>query len=141
MPFIPEKYIEASASRLDCYKQIAEIRTLDDYRRVCLSMEENYGKMPPEVLNLLVIAVLKAYAAKFNIRKLAVSAKGGRVELPSVNSLADPRLAAALDRFGQGVRLEMSKSPAIEFAGGKDAYTVMLAMTKFLKFAENSAAA
>ena len=139
--FIPEKYIEASASRLDCYKQIAEIRTLDDYRRVCLSMEENYGKMPPEVLNLLVIAVLKAYAAKFNIRKLAVSAKGGRVELPSVNSLADPRLAAALDRFGQGVRLEMSKSPAIEFAGGKDAYTVMLAMTKFLKFAENSAAA
>ena len=139
--FIPEKYVEASSSRLDCYKQIAEIRTLDDYKRVCLSMEENYGKMPPEVRNLLVIAVLKAYAAKFNIRKLAVGAKGGRVELPSVNSLADPRLAAALDRFGSGVRLEMSKTPAIEFAGGKDARAVMLAMTKFFKFAENAQAA
>ena len=138
--YIPETYIEASASRLDCYKQIAEIRGVADYKRVCLSMEENYGKMPPEVLNLLVIAVLKAYAAKFNIRKLAVSAKGGRAELPSVKSLADPRLCAALDKYSSMVRLEMSKSPAIEFYGGADAQKVMLDMTKFFKFAENSAA-
>ena len=96
--------------------------------------------MPPEVLNLLVIAVLKAYAAKFNIRKLAVSAKGGRAELPSVKSLADPRLCAALDKYSSMVRLEMSKSPAIEFYGGADAQKVMLDMTKFFKFAENSAA-
>ena len=138
--YIPESYIEASASRLDCYKQIAEIRSLADYKRVCGSMEENYGKLPPEVLNLLVIAVLKAYAAKFNMRSISVSAKGGRLELPSVNALADKRLAAALDRFASSVRLEMSSSPVIAFAGGKDAQAVMLTMTKFLKFAENSAA-
>ena len=139
--YIPESYIEASASRLDCYKQIAEIRTVADYRRVCLSMEEIYGKVPPEVLNLLVIAVLKAYAAKFNIRKIAVSAKGGRAELSSLQSLADPRLRAALDKYGSLVRLDMSKTPALEFAGGKDAQKVMLEMTKFLKYAENAAAA
>lgn len=139
--FIPESYIEASASRLDCYKQIAEIRSVADYRRVCLSMEENYGKMPAEVLNLLVIAVLKSYASKFNVRKIAVSAKGGRIELPSVNSLADPRLVAALDKYAASVRLEMSKSPAIEFAGGKDAQKVMLEMTKFFKFAQSGQAA
>ena len=134
--FIPENYIEASASRLDCYKQIAEIRTVADYKRVCLSLEENYGKLPPEVLNLLIIAVLKAYAAKFNVRKIEVSAKGGRLELPSVQSLADGRLNAALDRF-PSVRLEMSSAPVACFAGGKDAQDVMLRMTKFLKCAES----
>ncbi len=139
--FIPEKYIEASASRLDCYKQIAEIRSVDDYKRVCLSMEENYGKMPSEVLNLLVIAVLKSYAAKFNVRKLTASAKGGRIELPSVNSLADERLAAALEKYASSVRLDMTKTPAIEFAGGGDAQKVMLGMTKFLKYAEGAASA
>ena len=139
--YIPEKYIEASASRLDCYKQIAEIRSVADYKRVCLSMEENYGTIPPEVLNLLVIAVLKSFAAKFNIRKISVSGKGGRVELPSVNALADGRLAAALEHFPQLARLEMSRCPAIEFAGGADAQKVMLNMTKFLKFAENTPAA
>lgn len=138
--YIPESYIEASASRLDCYKQIAEIRSLADYKRVCGSMEENYGKLPPEVLNLLVIAVLKSYAAKFNMRAISVSAKGGKLELPSVNALADKRLAAALDRYASSVRLEMSTRPVIAFAGGKDAQAVMLAMTKFLKFAESAAA-
>ncbi len=134
--FIPETYIEASASRLDCYKQIAEIRTVDDYKRVCLSLEDNYGKMPPEVLNLLVIAVLKSYAAKFNVRKISVSVKGGRLELPSVNSLADKRLAAALDRFSPSLRLDMTKAPAVVFPAAKSARDVMLGMTKFLRAAE-----
>ena len=133
--FIPESYIEASASRLDCYKQIAEIRTVDDYKRVCLSLEENYGKMPQEVLNLLVIAVLKSYAARFNVRKISVSGKGGRMELPSVNSLADERLASALEHFASSVRLDMTKAPAIEFPAAKSARDVMLGMTKFLRYA------
>lgn len=133
--FIPENYIEASASRLDCYKQIAEIRSVADYKRVCLSLEENYGKMPPEVLTLLVIAVLKSYAAKFNIRKISVSGKGGSLELPSVNSLADKRLAAALEQYGSSVRLDMSKAPALQFPAARSAREVMLGMTKFLRFA------
>ena len=135
--FIPERYIEASASRLDCYKQIAEIRSVDDYKRVCNSLEETYGKLPQEVLNLLVIAVLKAFAAKFNVRRIAVSAKGGELELPSLNALADERLSAALDKFS-AVRLDMSRSPVLVFGGAKDARTVMLEMTKFLRAAENA---
>ena len=67
--------------------------------------------------------------------------KGGRAELSSLQSLADPRLRAALDKYGSLVRLDMSKTPALEFAGGKDAQKVMLEMTKFLKYAENAAAA
>ena len=132
--YIPESYIEASASRLDCYKQIAEIRDTSDYRRVTLSLEENYGKLPPEVLNLLIIAMLKALAARFNVRAISLSAKGGRLELPSLNSLADKRLSAALDQF-PAVRVEMSAAPALRFAGGKDARAVMLSMADFLRFA------
>ena len=136
--YIPEQYVEASASRLDCYKQIAEIRSIADYKRVCLSMEENYGKMPPEVLNLLVIAVLKSYAAKFNARKISAGAKGGRLELPSLNSLADGRIGRALEQYEGTVRLDMTKAPAIEFCGAEDAQKVMLTMTKFLKYAESA---
>lgn len=109
--YIPEKYIEASASRLDCYKQIAEIRGVEDYKRVCLSIEENYGKLPKEVLNLLIIAVLKSYAAKLNIRKIAVSSAGGEIVLPSVQTLADGKFSAALDAFaGKGAPRYVQKS-------------------------------
>lgn len=131
--YIPEKYIEASASRLDCYKQIAEIRSVSDYKRVCVSIEENYGKMPKEVLNLLIIAVLKAYAAKLNIRKISVSSNGGEVVLPSVQSLANEKLKNALDLYGEKVMLDMSKEPALIFKKEADAQKLMLTMTKFLK--------
>ena len=56
--YIPEKYVESSAGRLDTYKQIAEIRSVADYKRVYSSLKEVYGDPPAAVVNLLVIACL-----------------------------------------------------------------------------------
>lgn len=133
--YIPESYIESSAARLDCYKQIAEIRSVEDYKRVCRSIEDNYGEMPAEVLNLMVIAVLKSYAAKFNVKKICVDSSEGSFELPSLTSLKDKRLCAALDRYAGGVRLVMAKVPLVVFNSKSNATKTMLEMTKFLKFA------
>ncbi|MDE6586015.1 MAG: transcription-repair coupling factor [Clostridia bacterium] len=133
--YIPEKYIESSAGRLDCYKQIAEIRTVDDYKRVCLSIEDNYGVMPDEVLNLLIIAVLKSFAGKFNVKKICVDSHEGTLELPSVQSLQDGKLSAALQKYAGKAKLSMAKAPLIVFTPAATPAKTMLAMTKFLKFA------
>ncbi len=133
--YLPEKYIESSAGRLDCYKQIAEIRSVEDYKRVLTSIEDNYGPMPQEVLNLLIIAVLKSYASKFNVKKICVDGAEGSLELPSVNSLEDARLAAALDKYAGKVKLSMAKAPLVVFPPRQNASKTMLDMTKFLKFA------
>ena len=133
--YIPEAYIESSAGRMDCYKQIAEIRSVEDYKRVCRSIEENYGAMPDEVLNLLIIAVLKSYAATFNVKKITVDAQGGCLELPSLNVLKDARLSAAIDKYKREITLSMTKSPQIVFAPQSTQTKTMLGMTKFLKFA------
>lgn len=135
--YIPENYIESSAGRLDTYKQIAEIRSVEDYKRVCLSIEETFGAMPDEVLNLLIIAVLKSYAAKFNVKKISVNPSGGSLELPSLNALSDERLARALDNYGSAVKLSMAKAPEIVFAPMPSQTKTMLFMTRFLKFAVN----
>lgn len=133
--YIPEAYVESSAGRLDCYKQIAEIRSVEDYKRVCLSVEDNYGPMPDEVLNLLIIAVLKSFASKFNVKKICVDGLEGTLELPSVNSLGDKRLAAALEKYAGRVKLSMAKAPLVVFAPRQTPAKTMLDMTKFLKFA------
>lgn len=133
--YIPEKYIESSAGRMDCYKQIAEIRTVDDYKRICLSLEDTYGAIPDEVLNLLVIAVLKSYAAKVNVKKISVNSKQGVLELPSVNALSGEGMQRALDRYSQGITLSMASAPLIVFSPYKTPTKTMLEMTKFLKLA------
>ncbi|MBQ9729895.1 MAG: transcription-repair coupling factor, partial [Clostridia bacterium] len=95
--YIPETYIESSAGRLDTYKQIAEISTVADYKRVYTSLTETYGDLPQSVGNLLVIAVLKSHAAKFSVKKITVKNGLGTLEFPSLASLGDKRIQAALD--------------------------------------------
>lgn len=133
--YISEKYIESSAGRLDTYKQIAEISSVADYKRVYESLEETYGALPQAVINLLVIAVLKSYAAKFSVRKITVMRNLGALEFPSLESLGDKRLQAALDKYAGKVRLNMSEAPVVEFFSAHEPVELMAQMTKFLKFA------
>ncbi len=137
--YISEKYIESSAGRLDSYKQIAEISTVADYKRVYTSLQETYGQLPVAVENLLVIAVLKSYAAKFNVKKISLVKGVGALEFPSLDALGDKRILAAMDRYQQMVRLNMSEAPVIEFFGKRDPAELMAEMTKFRKFASTFA--
>lgn len=133
--YISEGYIESSAGRLDSYKQIAEISTISDYKRVYTSLQDTYGPLPRAVENLLVIAVLKSYAAKFNVRKITVKDGVGSLEFPSLEGLGDKRILAAMDKYAYEVRLNMAEAPVIEFFGEREAAKLMAEMTKFLKFA------
>ena len=133
--YISEKYIESSAGRLDTYKQIAEISTVADYKRVYESLEETYGYLPQAVVNLLVIAVLKSYASKFGVKKITVQKDLGALEFPSLQSLGDKRVQAALDKYAGKVRLNMTEAPVVEFVSASLPTEIMAEMTKFLKFA------
>jgi transcription-repair coupling factor (superfamily II helicase) len=91
--------------------------------------------LPQAVVNLLVVAVLKSYAAKFNVRKISVIKGVGALEFPSLEALGDKRILAAMDKYKSEVRLNMAEAPVIEFFGRRDAADLMAEMTKFLKFA------
>ena len=132
--YISEKYIESSAGRLDSYKQIAEISSIADYKRVYASLRDTYGELPRAVENLMVIAVLKSYAAKFNVKKITVANGVGALEFPSLQSLGDKRIQAGLDKYASQTRLNMTEAPVIEFFGKRDSAELMAEMTKFLKF-------
>ena len=133
--YISEKYIESSAGRLDSYKQIAEISSVADYKRVYASLTDTYGVVPRAVENLMVIAVLKSYATKFKVKKITLVSGVGALEFPSIESLGDKRLQAALDKFAGETRLNMTEAPVVEFTKGRDGAEIMAQMTKFLKFA------
>ena len=94
-----------------------------------------YGELPKAVENLLVIAVLKSYAAKFHVKKITLIKGIGGLEFPSLEAMGDKRILAALDKYQGRVRLNMSEAPVIEFFAKRDPAELMAEMTKFLKFA------
>ncbi len=133
--FLPESYVESPAGRMDCYKQIAEIRSAEDYKRVCTSMEESYGALPQCALNLLIIALMKSYASHLQVKKITVGPKGGALEFTGLAALSDGRISAAMDRYASAVSLDMTSAPVLRFLKGGDGAKTMMRMTKFLKFA------
>ena len=137
--YIPERYVESSAGRMDCYKQIADIRSLADYKRVCRSMEETYGPLPEESLNLVVIALMKSYAAGMDVKKISVGRKGGALEFASLNALAGEGLNAAMEKYAAAVGLDMTSAPVVTFRPQASSAKTMILMTNFLKFARTFA--
>lgn len=136
--FIPEGYIESSSGRMEAYKEIAEIRSMEDYERVYTSLKETYGTLPEEVFSLLIIAVLRSYAAKYDVTKIVVNRERAAVEFSSLNTVGDKGLTRAMEKFKGNVSLSMVSSPAIEFKPLKNPVYTMREMIKFLKYAQVS---
>ena len=113
--YIPETYISSSSSRMDCYKQIAEIVTDDDGKRVVGSLEEYYGNIPREVENLILIAKLKSAAKKRGAVKLVVGANKSYIELKDLRCLNDAGFMDAIVSRKDAITLEFAQTPVIDY--------------------------
>ena len=82
---LPEEYIASTRQRLDVYKQLAEIRSEGDLWEFRQSLEDRFGKIPPDLGALFVLIQVRLAAMKFGLSLLEnsqgmLAAKFGRPE-------------------------------------------------------------
>jgi len=75
--YIPEAYIRNHNQRIEIYKKIAAIQSLQDSYDVEEEIEDRYGDLPQPVRNLLEIAYIKSLANDLKITE--ISQKGSNV--------------------------------------------------------------
>ncbi|MBO6158757.1 MAG: transcription-repair coupling factor [Firmicutes bacterium] len=61
--YIPASYIKGERQKLEAYKKIAQIRTVEDFRDMFDELFDRYGDMPSCVSNLLHVSYIKAMAS------------------------------------------------------------------------------
>ncbi|MBR2336339.1 MAG: transcription-repair coupling factor [Clostridia bacterium] len=113
--YIPETYIGSGSSRMDCYKQIAEIKSSEDKLRIVGSLLENYGKVPLEVENLILIAELKLAVKSRGGVKIVLSGRQAYVELDGLSSLNDGAFMDKIEKHKQAVTLSIGETPRLVF--------------------------
>ncbi len=81
--FVPSSYISDTALRIKAYREVAEISTRDHSDRVRKEWRDRFGKFPPAVENLFLLAEIKLAAAKAGVsrvetkeRKLMLTRRG-----------------------------------------------------------------
>ena len=73
---IPETYVEDLATRMNFYKRISNIKNKEEQEQISIEMIDRFGKMLPEIENLLQVAYLKNLCKKANIEKLENTSQG-----------------------------------------------------------------
>ncbi|MGE3973086.1 MAG: transcription-repair coupling factor [Bdellovibrionales bacterium] len=73
--FIPDEYMPDIRIRLSIYKSLSDANSPQDVERIEEDLRDRFGPVPPEVLNLLGVILIRNECAKISVKELNVSSK------------------------------------------------------------------
>ena len=73
--YIPGTYIEDEIQKIEVYKKIAAIESLDDYMDIKSELEDRYSDIPDPVYNLMDIAYIKSRTKMISIEEIKETPK------------------------------------------------------------------
>ncbi len=112
---VPQAYISDDMQRIEIYKKIAAIDGVKNARVLKDEISDRYGRLPRTVENLMLISLIKAYAARAGI--ISVTRSGRTFTLKYVEDAAvnAERLLAAFEKHPGQAQLKAAVPPYIVF--------------------------
>lgn len=77
--YLPERYIPDSMQKIEIYKKFVSCRRLEDVDDLQEEIEDRFGDIPQEVLNLLAVTRIKIWAIRHDFK--SISQQGSEVTL------------------------------------------------------------
>lgn len=116
---IPESYVESLTLRLDVYRRIADIRSAEDAADVRDELRDRFGNLPPAVLGLIDIALIRNRAHTMGIYEIR---QNDSALLLYVRELKSPAAADLLIATNGRATLNAGVKPyvAVKCAPGTD---------------------
>ena len=133
--YIPENYIESNSARMEAYKEIAEINSVDAEREFITNTISNYGKLPIEVENLINISVVKLLAMKIGVDKIILNKDETKLVFLDIAPFKDGKIVEAIKNSGGEVSLNVFEKVSIDFLKVGESNVEML--NKVRLFLEN----
>ena len=93
---IPEDYIENLSQRIDVYKKIASIKTLEDKMDLIDELIDRFGDLPPTVETLLEVALLRNTLAAYGFSEINQKAQSLMLIPESLNLEIAQKLMAGM---------------------------------------------
>jgi transcription-repair coupling factor (superfamily II helicase) len=74
---LPKDYVTKEEPRLEAYRRLAEVTTLDEVLDIRAEWEDRYGPVPPPAEALLEVARMRAECARTGVREVTVTKGSG----------------------------------------------------------------
>lgn len=109
--FIPPVYIKSEYQKLDMYKRIAGVETLEEMSDMQDEMTDRFGDIPSATQNLLRIAVIKANAHKNHITQISQKSDGIHFYLQPEVKIASEKVPKMVESYQGKLRYISREEP------------------------------
>lgn len=113
--YISNKYIQNEQQKVEMYKKISSVQSLEDYRDVIEELIDRYGDIPKEVENLIKIAYIKSICNRNGIVSVVQKNNEIKIEFDSINILTPMFLNELSNFFGKGISFDLSRTPGLKY--------------------------
>ena len=113
--YIPAKYIQSEYQKLDMYKRIAGIESVEEYRELQDELIDRFGEIPTAAENLLRIAMLKADAHKAWITQIVQKPSGIRFYLYGNVQVKSENMAKMLEEYQGKLKYVQADEPYFNY--------------------------
>ena len=113
--FIPAEYIMNEVQKLDIYKRIASIETLQESEDMTEELQDRFGNVPKSVQNLLRISLIRVAAHKLYITELKGKSEQIRLQLKPDAKLKVEGIPGFLQQHDKKLKFVPGKNPCFVY--------------------------
>ncbi|MFC0216124.1 transcription-repair coupling factor [Paenibacillus chartarius] len=111
--YLPSDYIYDSMQKIEIYKKVANIRSLEEAEDLADELLDRFGEPPQAVQNLLAVARLKAFGAEYRIEQISQKGDDFQIKISAdQNARLDGQKLHAMSSQWDG-RVKLLSGPQI----------------------------
>ncbi len=113
--YIPDKFIEDEMQKIEIYKKIAAIDSIEDYNELMDELIDRFGDIPIEVENLMDISYIKALGSKNRIQNISQINGSIKLDLISNKDISLELISMLSGEYRRNISFNLSEKPYLEF--------------------------
>ena len=138
--YIPNEYVQDEVQKIEVYKKIAAIESLEEYNYIEEELKDRYAYIPEPVYNLMDIAYIKSLARSLNIEEIKELPKETRFKFKEEYKGFNSVYRELLKEYKRSIALYFGKIPmfTMKMSNIKKEEILQVYRTMLEKIIENS---
>ncbi|RKI46115.1 transcription-repair coupling factor [Clostridium paraputrificum] len=113
--YIPSSYIEDEMQKIEVYKKIAAIESIDEYMDIKEELEDRYSVIPEPVYNLMDIAYIKSRAKLLSIEEIKEVGNDVIFRFQAGDSNYEKIFKIIIEKYKDSIMLKFGEIPSFIF--------------------------
>ena len=114
--YVPASYIKNESIKMDVYKRIAGIETLEEYEDMQDELIDRFGDIPNQVENLLQVVLLKAAAHKAYVTEISGNKKKIKLTMWNQAKVDTARIPILVREYKGRLKFIPGDTPGFEYS-------------------------